>query len=154
MSTPTPEDRWPCARWCCTAGCTSDGTPGQPCDCGAPGGKGPGRCNCGNAEIRAMATERDLLRDTLGSLHLYVAWRHCTKQLTTEQKEAWASAVEAWERDLYADDPRTLAELHPADRWWLCPTCGERISNGRDDGPHEGCMYAHDAKEAGADGRP
>lgn len=61
--TGTAKDRWPCADWCCTAGCTSDGTPGQPCDCGAPNGKGPGRCTCGHAEIRAMAAERDVLKD-------------------------------------------------------------------------------------------
>jgi hypothetical protein len=81
------------------------------------------------------------LREILGNLWLYVDWRYCTKQLTTEQKELWAVAVDEWRRDL------NPGEDHPADRWWLCPTCGVDIRSSRDDGPHEGCMYAHDAKE-------
>lgn len=106
-------------------------------------------------QVNALRAEVELLRGILGDLHLYVDWRYVTSQLTTVQKEAWAQAVEQWERDLYADDPDTLAELHPADRWWLCPTCGISIRAGRHDGPHEHCMWAHDkAGPATAQGDP
>lgn len=104
----------------------------------------------GNAATRnyeaaeTARAEAERLRGLLGELWLYVGWRHVTKQLTTDQKELWAAAVEAWQRDLHKDDPRTLAELHPADRWWLCPTCGVSISSGLDDGPHEECMWAEE----------
>ena len=48
-------------------------------------------------------------QDLLASIWLYVKWRYVTKQLTTEQKEMWADAVEA------ASDPEAPTV---ADRWW------------------------------------
>jgi hypothetical protein len=52
-------------------------------------------------------------RELLGSIWLYVDWRYVTKQLTTEQKNLWADAVDT-------DYPEPKAE-----RWWdrRC-TCG------------------------------
>jgi hypothetical protein len=61
--------------------------------------------------------ERDEeLRDLLGSISLYVNWRFTTKQLTTEQKELWARAVDAWSQALQAADG--YAPELVADRWW------------------------------------
>lgn len=106
-------------------------------------------------QVNELRAEVELMRGILGELVLYVDWRHCTSQLTTEQKEAWAQAVEAWQGDLHADTPRALATLQPADKWWLCPTCGHNIRSGANDGPHEHCMYAHDeAGPAAAQGDP
>lgn len=49
----------------------------------------------------------DKYADMLGAIWLYIAWRYVTKQLTTEQKELWADAVD------------TSCEPGPkADRWW------------------------------------
>ncbi|MGH3587242.1 MAG: hypothetical protein ACRDQ0_13045 [Pseudonocardia sp.] len=48
-------------------------------------------------------------QDLLASIWLYVKWRYVTKQLTTEQKELWADAVEA------SGDPD---EPTAVDRWW------------------------------------
>ncbi len=51
-----------------------------------------------------------LAMDTLGAIWLYVSWRYVSKQLTTEQKELWADAVDEF------GDP---AEPGPkAERWW------------------------------------
>ena len=99
------------------------------------------------ALARCVRAEREAaaLREILGSLWLHVNWRGTTKQLTTEQKERWATVLERqWVED--GINERFCEGESPlrVDRWWLCPTCGERISNGRDDGPHEGCMYAHE----------
>jgi hypothetical protein len=47
-------------------------------------------------------------QDLLRSIWLYVNWRYVTTQLTTEQKELWADAVDAIGED---DDLRV-------DRWW------------------------------------
>lgn len=48
------------------------------------------------------------LGELLGSIWLYVDWRYVTTQLTTEQKELWADAVDAT-----TDDPDFRV-----DRWW------------------------------------
>lgn len=66
------------------------------------------------AEARAEAVD---LRDLLGAIWLYISWRYVTKQLTTEQKEMWADAVEEWQRRINggvdpADDEVSV------DRWW------------------------------------
>lgn len=50
--------------------------------------------------------------DLLGDIHLYIDWHYITRQLTTEQKEIFADAVEAWGQRL---DP---SEGHQVDRWW------------------------------------
>jgi len=59
-------------------------------------------------EGTALAAERDALRELLGSIWLYVKWHYVTKQLTTEQKNLWADAIDA------TGEPGTKAE-----RWWL-----------------------------------
>jgi hypothetical protein len=50
----------------------------------------------------------------LGDIHLYIRWRWVTSQLTKEQKELWADAVEAWSARLNAGTEETKT----ADRWW------------------------------------
>ena len=73
--------------------------------------------SCGketDAEEREPGSGDDLsaqlarYRDLLGSIWLYVNWRHVTTQLTTEQKELWADAVDACGE----------AGDSPVDRWW------------------------------------
>lgn len=51
-------------------------------------------------------------KDLLASIWLYVKWRYVTKQLTTEQKNLWADAVEEISE---RDHPGEGAD---ADRWW------------------------------------
>lgn len=67
----------------------------------------------------AEAAESEVrFQDLLGSIWLYVDWRYVTKQLTTEQKELWADAVDA------SGDPDYREPK--AERWWrprLC-ACG------------------------------
>lgn len=62
-------------------------------------------------------TQREAFEDLLGCISLYVSWPFVTKQLTTEQKELFADAHDAWQARLHADDP-DVGELAPADRWW------------------------------------
>jgi hypothetical protein len=50
-------------------------------------------------------------RELLGAIWLYVDWRYLTKQMTTEQKELWADAVDA-----FAEPQEGKAE-----RWWREP---------------------------------
>lgn len=49
-------------------------------------------------------------RDLLGCIWLYVDWRYVTTQLTVEQKELWADAVDAF------GEPSE--RRWKADRWW------------------------------------
>ena len=68
------------------------------------------------AMLRDAEAERDAMRDLLGSIWLYVRWRYVTKQLTTEQKELCADAVDAKARQRQieeGEEPRPVAE-----RWW------------------------------------
>ena len=68
------------------------------------------------AMLRDAEAERDAMRELLGSIWLYVTWRYVTKQLTTEQKELWADAVDAkaTQRQIKeGEEPRPVAE-----RWW------------------------------------
>lgn len=58
-------------------------------------------------ELRAKL---DLAMDTLGSIWLYVNWHYVSKQLTTEQKELWADAVDEF------GDPEDRGPK--AERWW------------------------------------
>lgn len=52
------------------------------------------------------------LEELLACIWLYVHWRYVTKQLTTEQKEMWANAVDCgFDRIERGDGP-------VADRWW------------------------------------
>lgn len=57
---------------------------------------------------------REPYEDLLGDISLYVPWRFVTLQLTTEQKEMWADAVEAWSAQLNAGTDETTT----VDRWW------------------------------------
>ncbi len=56
--------------------------------------------------------------DTIGYMAIHIQDRWMVAKLTTEQKELWADACDAWGRRLYADDPEELAKLTPYDRWW------------------------------------
>lgn len=58
------------------------------------------------------------LQDVIGYVSIHIKERWMVSKLTTEQKELWADAVEAWELRLHADEPEVLAELTPYDRWW------------------------------------
>lgn len=53
--------------------------------------------------------ERPLLLGLLASIWLYVDWRYVTRQLTTQQKELWADAIES------TADPEVELTV---DRWW------------------------------------
>lgn len=72
------------------------------------------RARLDEAGVRGLAVrqraddDRAALRELLGSIWLYVDWRYVTKQLTTEQKEMWADAVDAF------GEPET----GKAERWW------------------------------------
>lgn len=55
-------------------------------------------------------------QDLLSSIWLYVSWRYVTKQLTTEQKELWADAVDKVSALHDPDDPVKV------DRWWADPS--------------------------------
>ena len=59
------------------------------------------------ARWRAEVTAQ---RELLGVLWLYVDWRYVTRQLTTEQKNLWADAVDAF------GDPDDAGPK--AERWW------------------------------------
>jgi hypothetical protein len=50
------------------------------------------------------------LEELLGAIWLYVNWHYVTKQLTTEQKELWANAVDKY------GDPEDRGPK--AERWW------------------------------------
>jgi hypothetical protein len=54
--------------------------------------------------------------DLLSSLWLYINWRWITKQLTTEQKDLFADAIDAEHARANEDDPN-LGAL-PVERWW------------------------------------
>lgn len=59
--------------------------------------------------------EREELEDVLGCIYLHVDWRTISRYLTTEQKERWADAVEAWSARLNAgsgEEPMVVP------RWW------------------------------------
>lgn len=77
-----------------------------------------------NVELLA---ERKELLDTLGAIWLYVNWRYVSKQLTTEQKELWADAVDQF------GEP----EEGKAERWWResSPDSGKAESRETDSAP-------------------
>lgn len=54
--------------------------------------------------------------DLLGAIWLYIPWHYVTKQLTTEQKELFADAVDAHSARINAEEPEI--GLLPAERWW------------------------------------
>ena len=72
----------------------------------------------GNREVDMRIGEAlaEPYEDLLSSLWLYVQWRWITKQLTTEQKDLFADAIDAHHVRMNADDPHW--EMPPVERWW------------------------------------
>lgn len=64
-------------------------------------------------ERDAAVAQRDALAEVLHSVWLYIDWRYVTKQLTTEQKNLFADAVDA-----HSEEPPV------ADRWWAAADRG------------------------------
>lgn len=61
--------------------------------------------------------QREAYQDLLGSIWLYIKWQYVTKQLTTEEKNLFADAVDAASARMNDWDPD---DRHPvAERWWL-----------------------------------
>lgn len=59
--------------------------------------------------------QRTAAEDLLGSIYLYVHWYDVSKRLTTEQREAWADAIEANSARINAGaDERPMT----VPRWW------------------------------------
>jgi|GEM_PF-3944399 len=80
-------------------------------------------------ERRKVAEQITAYEDLLGSIWLYIGWRYVTKQLTTEQKEIFAAAVESSSRRLNDDDP---SEPFDVDRWWRDDAPIRQIGDARD----------------------
>jgi len=98
-------------------------------------------------ELRTATKDLRAHQDILAALWLYVDWRWLTKQLPTEDKERLATALEQRHREVDAEQPEE-EPFGPADRWWLCPTCGISIRAKETDGPHERCHYARNSEAA------
>lgn len=80
------------------------------------------------APVLAAQVRREY-EDLLGSIWLYIGWRYVTKQLTTEQKNLFADAVEA---DLRRGDGFEDGELDAAvDRWWRDDAPARQIGEDR-----------------------
>jgi hypothetical protein len=62
--------------------------------------------------IEKFPPATDGYQDLLGDIWLYVNWRQVTRNLTTEQKELWAAAIEA---SSHRSDPGLEVTV---DRWW------------------------------------
>jgi hypothetical protein len=67
----------------------------------------------------AILADAEAYQDLLGAIWLHVGWRSVTRQLTTEQRELWAAAVETF------SDPDVKVA---ADRWW----CEAALVSGSD----------------------
>jgi hypothetical protein len=50
--------------------------------------------------------------DLLGTISLHIDWRGVTRHMTTEQRELFADAVEAWSKRLDPEEP------WGPPRWW------------------------------------
>jgi hypothetical protein len=104
---------------------------------------------------REAAADAEAYQDLLGAIWLHVGWRSVTRQLTTEQRELWAAAVETF------SDPDVKVTV---DRWWCeaapvsgsdttedeetCGDCADGRCHWGSDGPFAGeeCGCAlHDA---------
>ena len=55
----------------------------------------------------------DAREAVLAQLWLYTNWRYVTSQLTTEEREIWADAIDNHWRRVDPADP-----IDPVDRWW------------------------------------
>lgn len=85
------------------------------------------------AQLGETIAERDALRGILAAVWLYVDWRYVTRQLTTEQKNLWADAVD------------TGGEPGPkADRWWEQLPCGHTRAEAERSIRHELCGEVSD----------
>lgn len=78
-------------------------------------------------ERRKVAEQITAYEDLLGSIWLYIGWRYVTKQLTTDQKNLFADAVDT---DLRRSDAFAADECAPVDRWWTDTAC--EIGEARD----------------------
>lgn len=68
------------------------------------------------AERDQLQSRVDEYKELLASIWLYVKWHYVTKQLTTEQKNLWADAIdEVSERNHPGDGTKV-------ERWWQPPT--------------------------------
>jgi len=67
---------------------------------------------CADAVMAVIGEQQRAYEDLLGAVSLHVDWRFVTKQLTTEQKNLWADAHDAWSSRMDPDEPSK------ADRWW------------------------------------
>lgn len=56
-----------------------------------------------------------LTEELLSSIYLYVNWKYVTRQLTTEQKEEWARAID---KTHAYNDAMECQPFHPVPRWW------------------------------------
>ena len=54
-------------------------------------------------------------QELLASIYLYVNWQYVTRQLTTEQKDLWADAVDANRAFWGSSDGEDYGK---APRWW------------------------------------
>lgn len=80
-------------------------------------------------ERRKVAEEFTAYEDLLGSIWLYIGWRFVTGQLTTEQKNLFADAVDAcWRRSDLAEGEDFMA----VDRWWRDDAPIRQIGEARD----------------------
>lgn len=59
-----------------------------------------------------LETEIDDYKELLLCIQLYMKWRYVTRQLTTEQKNLWADAIEEISERWHPGDGSK------ADRWW------------------------------------
>jgi hypothetical protein len=67
---------------------------------------------------QALKPRVDEYKELLASIWLYVKWHYVTKQLTTEQKNLWADAIdEVSERNHPGDGMKV-------ERWWQHPEVG------------------------------
>lgn len=55
------------------------------------------------------------MQELLASIYLYINWKYITRQLTTEQKEMLADAID----HVHAyNDAMECQPFHPVPRWW------------------------------------
>lgn len=66
-----------------------------------------------------LARRQEQWDEIAGSVWLYTSWRWFTRQLTTEQKDALADAVDRWcARIDSGEDVNDGEDRAPIDRWW------------------------------------
>ncbi|MEV4009837.1 hypothetical protein AB0J35_05005 [Nonomuraea angiospora] len=96
-----------------SAACTADRSRSSGSVAGQGIPRGPGTETLKAAAPHIRADERRQFEDLLGAVWLYIGRRYVTKQLTTEQKNLFADAVDAyWRRS----DASEVEEFTPVDR--------------------------------------